>query len=400
MGSCYNKQSRKELQIAPGLIPPPNSNPNVGRQRLSILSAPNSSRTSIEGNLEVLAKLHSGQSRPPTEGKPEQGSLFLVNERYVVESKNEPTKRQESFDEKWSRIVGNKTHTDFLLHLGISVTCKKGLKPESPNQDDYCIVIDGPSFILGVFDGHGFYGHDISNYVHTLLPIIMLSNANWKANPEQVMKESFTQCNQSLINTCNLQDTKFDCEYSGTTATLIHYRDNKLYIAHVGDSRAIIARRKGPTLTPIELTADHKPENLTEKERIEKCGGEVKKQSRDHPFRVYLKGKEYPGLGMSRAIGDAVSQSIGVSCEPELSEYQLDEEDEFLLVCSDGVWEFVGNQEAIDIIDANSRNIKTAPEKLAQLAWERWSAHERGVVDDITVILAYIPKYIQTTVTN
>mmetsp|Transcript_5289 Transcript_5289/g.5256 ORF Transcript_5289/g.5256 Transcript_5289/m.5256 type:complete len:186 (+) Transcript_5289:301-858(+) len=185
------------------------------------------------------------------------------------------------------------------------------------------------------------------------------------------MKEVFSQCNQSLINTCNYQDTKFDCEYSGTTATLVHYREHKLFIAHVGDSRAVIARRKGSSLIPIELTPDHKPENLNEKERIEKSGGEVRKQSREHPFRVYVKGKDYPGLGMSRAIGDTSAQSIGVSCEPEFSEYKLDEEDEFVLVCSDGIWEFISNQEAVDLIDANSKSIKKAPEKLAELAWNR-----------------------------
>jgi len=50
--------------------------------------------------------------------------------------------------------------------MGISIVCKKGLKPESPNQDDFSILIDGPSFILGVYDGHGMHGHHVSHYVN------------------------------------------------------------------------------------------------------------------------------------------------------------------------------------------------------------------------------------------
>lgn len=150
------------------------------------------------------------------------------------------------------------------------------------------------------------------------------------------MKEAFSQCNQSLVNTCNYRNTPFDCLISGTTATLVHFRNNKLYIAHVGDSRAIIAKRKNGVLKAVAITIDHKPENPLEMERIEKSGGEVKKHG-EHVHRVYLKGKDYPGLSMSRAIGDVLAQSIGVVCDAEVSEYTLAEEDEFILVCSDGV---------------------------------------------------------------
>lgn len=176
MGSCYHKPSRKNSLV----FKSSNShlNPKYPRQRLSILMTLNESQNLPQSNLVALVNYHAPtESRPPTEGKPEQGSLLLIKERFVIESKIGDLK-QDSFDDKQIRMTGGKVQRGFLNSLGISVACKKGLKPESPNQDDFCIIIDGPSFILGVFDGHGPYGHDISNFVHSLLPSIILNNQN------------------------------------------------------------------------------------------------------------------------------------------------------------------------------------------------------------------------------
>ena len=56
--------------------------------------------------------------------------------------------------------------------------CKKGLKVDCPNQDDYFAIIDQNSQLFGVFDGHGPFGHDISDYVHKNLPKIIMSDPN------------------------------------------------------------------------------------------------------------------------------------------------------------------------------------------------------------------------------
>lgn len=88
---------------------------------------------------------------------------------------SQPAGKQEGFDDKqidWDDIedLGER----FLDQFHIGYACKKGLKPESPNQDDFCITLDGDALILGVFDGHGQYGHDVSNFVHTYLPTAIL----------------------------------------------------------------------------------------------------------------------------------------------------------------------------------------------------------------------------------
>lgn len=70
----------------------------------------------------------------------------------------------------------------------------------------------------------------------------------------------------------------------------------------------------------IQISKDHKPNNEQEKARIEKNGGRVEKYidkgMKIGPYRVWKKGETYPGLAMSRSIGDLVASKIGVICIP------------------------------------------------------------------------------------
>jgi serine/threonine protein phosphatase PrpC len=89
-------------------------------------------------------------------------------------------------------------------------------------------------------------------------------------------------------------------------------------VAHVGDSRAVIGVNSNKKLVAKPLTNDHKPTNKEEMRRIKKAGGTVRKDADDVFYRVYHKGKRYPGLNMSRSIGDLLAQTVGVSAEPEV----------------------------------------------------------------------------------
>jgi serine/threonine protein phosphatase PrpC len=69
------------------------------------------------------------------------------------------------------------------------------------------------------------------------------------------------------------------------------------------------------------------------------------------PARVYVKNDDYPGLAMSRSIGDLVAHSVGVSSEPELYIRAFNpQEDSLLLLASDGLWEFITTEEALRIV--------------------------------------------------
>jgi serine/threonine protein phosphatase PrpC len=110
----------------------------------------------------------------------------------------------------------------------------------------------------------------------------------------------------------------------------------------------------------IEATAlnrDHKPELKDEAERILKRGGRID-SFRDFynngepigPQRVWLMNEEIPGLAMSRSMGDKVAHSVGVTAEPDTLEFTLTLNDKFLVIASDGVWEFLSNDDVANIV--------------------------------------------------
>ena len=145
---------------------------------------------------------------------------------------------------------------------------------------------------------------------------------------------------------------------------------NKLLCANVGDSRAVLGslKSKNTALSPKEtlathtsheankvwvahaLSRDHKPDLKDEHDRIVSCNGRVdpfREPNGDPigPARVWLRHENIPGLAMSRSIGDLVASSVGVSCEPEFYETDLTEDDKFIIIASDGVWEFIHNED-------------------------------------------------------
>lgn len=108
-------------------------------------------------------------------------------------------------------------------------------------------------------------------------------------------------------------------------------------------------------------------------------------------MRVWLKKENIPGLAMSRSIGDNVATSVGVTWEPELMDFALDPRDKFLLVASDGVWEFIENQELVDLISQyyEEGDIEGACDAILQESYNRWTSEDDTVIDDITFILVF-----------
>lgn len=283
-------------------------------------------------------------------------------------------------------------------NLGIGFTCRKGLKPESPNQDSWMIMkVDGDFALYGVFDGHGREGHDVSNFVKENLPKLIIKDPRFKTDDMPKMLVDAFKKMQALITTADRMK-KLSAQLSGTTCTVVVHdlKLNKLTVAHVADSTCCLGSWKDgdkSKLTGIALTRDHKPDLPDERARIEKNGGRVIFDGYSN-HRVYAKNARYPGLNMSRCLGDLLGHTdAGCSCEPEVSERQVTPDDHILFVCSDGVWEFMTPQEAADQVlqFKDPTQATTAANKLAKEAWDRWIKEEGGaVVDDITAVLIYL----------
>ena len=169
----------------------------------------------------------------------------------------------------------------------------------------------------------------------------------------------------------------------------------KIICANVGDSRAIIVKGKNNGQLDIKpLSIDQKPDDPEESKRIIENGGEISQFEEDGeksgPFRVWKKGEEYPGIAMSRSIGDLIASTLGVIPEPKFIEDKVDKDTKFIVIASDGVWEFLDNKAVTNIVMPfyNKNDPDGACKALIKESTEWWNK-EDIVVDDITVIVVF-----------
>jgi serine/threonine protein phosphatase PrpC len=299
-----------------------------------------------------------------------------------------------SFANKTMQEIGDKVDPAAQC---LGYTCRKGLKPESPNQDSWSVLkVDGNFSLYAVYDGHGKTGHDVSNFVKDNLPKLIIRDQRFKTDEmPKMLKENFIKV-QGLVGHMD-RTKKLSAQMAGTTCSVaVHdHVKNKLTFAHVADSTIVMGTYTDASKTTLKgkaMTRDHKPDLKDERARIEKAGGRVVFDGYAN-HRVYAKNGRYPGLNMSRCLGDLLGhQDAGCSCEPEVSEHSITPLDHCLLVCSDGVWEFITPDEAVKIVSSHApAKAMQAAEMLAKEAWDRWIQEEGGaVVDDITVILIHL----------
>eukprot|EP00829_Urostomides_striatus_P014870 TRINITY_DN453_c0_g1_i3.p1 TRINITY_DN453_c0_g1~~TRINITY_DN453_c0_g1_i3.p1 ORF type:complete len:385 (-),score=63.16 TRINITY_DN453_c0_g1_i3:17-1171(-) len=303
---------------------------------------------------------------------------------------------------------------EFFLQERISFYSKKGTKP-GPNQDDYVSIVvqlpesDCKSFdqeiFMGVFDGHGDNGHLVSNMAQRLFPKMLFSHKLFKCDPAKAIEETFSSVEGAIESIAEKTSCQGLIKLSGTTATVALIRKDKVYIGHVGDSRALhsfskdsSSRSSSPTNSTIneddniyitETTIDHSPVRFDEKERIELSGGEVRRAQENLPWRVYKKNSNKPGLAMSRSIGDIEAQKYGVSYKPEVKVLNIknkgDITPEFIIIASDGIWEVMSNEDIAKAINF-SQGKKNISENLVRQAVSKWQRFDNRVMDDITVV--------------
>lgn len=252
------------------------------------------------------------------------------------------------------------------------------------NQDSYLVkkeksMSGGLSTTFGVFDGHGVHGDHVSQHVRNLFNSMKFSHINSEA-----------ELKRYLVTVSKQLDTVqgFDVKTSGTTCTLIHVNSSRIFCAFVGDSRAIMVTRQDK-IEP--LSRDHKPDLPDEKARIYRSGGTVDRIMDMGPYRVWMEGKDYPGLAMSRSMGDQIAHSCGVIDEPEGSTVLLNLAKPLgICVASDGVWEFLSNEDVAMFMKEYSVN-NTAAECAQAIVTEARNRWEQSnfAIDDITCVICF-----------
>mmetsp|Transcript_9508 Transcript_9508/g.18397 ORF Transcript_9508/g.18397 Transcript_9508/m.18397 type:complete len:453 (-) Transcript_9508:1638-2996(-) len=283
-------------------------------------------------------------------------------------------------------------------------------QPKRFNQDNYLLVTDFADvknqLIVGVMDGHGTYGHEASKYVRKHLPGRLLDAfpSLAKTSSELLFDvDKFIELENSFksayiaVNTQLRKD--IDVVFSGTTAATCLIRDRDVFCANVGDSRVLIGRQIGNSWEAIPLSIDHKPDDPLERARILKHGGRVEPIMNEDrsfvgPARVWLKTENVPGLAMSRSLGDVVAARVGVSATPDVKAHRLTKDDKFLLLGTDGLFEFMTNESIVELVSpfVATKDAEGACECLVKEATHRWI--DLGpIVDDITVVLVFFKPF-------
>ena len=189
-----------------------------------------------------------------------------------------------------------------------------------------------------------------------------------------IISESFQKTHEDIL------ERSFDVNLSGTTVCSIFILGQTLYCANVGDSRSIIGQlNNDKTFKHLQISRDHKPDDKEEQSRIIQNGGRVESYKGENdedigPARVWLKDEDLPGLAMSRSIGDLLAARVGVLYEPEIFQFKLTKNDKFIIIASDGLWEFVTNEHAVKIVAKYllSGDTESAVEELIKVATEFW----------------------------
>lgn len=171
--------------------------------------------------------------------------------------------------------------------------------------------------------------------------------------------------------------------------------------------------REGEILA-IPLTRDQTPYRRDERERVEQIGAEIRsvdgKKKADwgdfvlgetldiegDPPRLWFYNKDFPGTAFTRSLGDKLAEDIGVIADPEIITKTLTQHDEYLVIASDGIFEFLTNQYVINIC-ATSVTPLEACERLTRAAYDQWLVHENRT-DDITVIVCFLNSHYRPTI--
>ncbi|XP_068649323.1 probable protein phosphatase 2C 57 [Aristolochia californica] len=290
----------------------------------------------------------SSESRPPIPLAGAHRNCFSSNARIATSGKKSlvrhPSLMKMNTPDASTEIETERERfeTDFIPVLRSGGWADIGFRP---SMEDRYVCFDNfmhnygitnsngePNAFYGIFDGHG--GKHAADFVCTNLPRFIVEGGDFPREVDRVVASAFVQTDTAFAKACSM-----DADLaSGTTALAAVIVGRSLVVANAGDCRAVLCRRG----KAVEMSRDHKPVCMKERKRIEALGGFV--------YDGYLNGQ----LNVARALGDWHMEGMKcedggpLSAEPELMTMRLTEEDEFLVMGCDGIWDVFRSQNAVD----------------------------------------------------
>ncbi|KAF6173033.1 hypothetical protein GIB67_006409 [Kingdonia uniflora] len=248
---------------------------------------------------------------------------------------------------------------------------------------------------FAVYDGHGGDGvaHVCRDRLHRILELEMESKVVGVAEVEVNWVELMTCCFLKVDEEVHGRGEEVeDFKSIGSTAVVAVVGNDKVVVANCGDSRAVLSRAG----VAMPLSCDHKPDRPDEMQRVEDAGGRV----------INWNGWRVLGvLATSRSIGDHYLKDYVISV-PEVTVTDRTENDEFLILASDGLWDVMTNEVACEVVrrcfrgrmgraSPSSHNSATSsggggPGEAAAVLAEL--AMARGSKDNISVVVVELQK--------
>ncbi|KAL6179915.1 hypothetical protein ACLB2K_046586 [Fragaria x ananassa] len=259
-----------------------------------------------------------------------------------------------------SSSSGKGKSNEGLIKYGFSLVKGKANHP----MEDYHVAkfVRSQGHELGLFaiyDGH--LGDTVPQYLQKhLFPNILKEEEFW-VDPNRSISKAYERTDQAILSHST------DLGRGGSTAvTAILLNGRRLWVANVGDSRAVLSKEG----QAVQMSTDHEPN--TERGIIENKGGFVSNMPGDVPR---VNGQ----LAVSRAFGDKSLKSH-LRSDPDIQDTHIDTNTDVLILASDGLWKVMGNQEAVDIARKNKDPMKAAKVLTAE-------ALKRDSKDDISCVV-------------
>ena len=298
-----------------------------------------------------------GEFRPPIKLSSEIFGLYHPKFKSSIHSLDNEFKNQDDFIKAYAY---NTSEGNIREYNEDTITVTK-INLNQKDKNDYF-------YFFAVYDGHG--GNGCSLYLKNNLHknITEFSTKGIKTAIE--ITENTFLSSKAIDYNYDLLDT------SGSCGVILLIKKNKCIIANIGDSRLVMFKNKRVVFS----TSDHKPNTYIEKHRIESQGGSVYQTTAAIP--IYQNGKliEIPwrvcpgGLSVSRTFGDIESKDerFGgkkgvVVALPDISEFELNDEYNFIVIGCDGIFDVLSNGEIIECIKIVLKINKSKNKKINEL---------------------------------
>lgn len=238
--------------------------------------------------------------------------------------------------------------------ITIGVKSDIGIKRDN-NQDSFYVSENKDILLYLVADGMG--GHKAGKYASTMARDIIQDNFNKDeialSHEKDILKWIKTSIEEANTKIYLKSIENDELEGMGTTVTMAYIYRNKIYLGHVGDSRAYLIRNKEIT----QITEDHSYVN-----HLLKTGSITEKEAKSHPKRNMI----------TRAVG---SSSI-IEIDLIVKEWV---QGDLLILCSDGLTNMVKDTQILKAFK-DENNLQESCDKLVNIA------NGNGGIDNITVI--------------